>query len=102
MTEPKITSAIKTPRGKNPGRVAARKRLAAISREAKERKKLEGENVIKESCSKKSNTSVVLAIGGLVVIGAVALSRDIIKRLRNLQRRSRRGMNVRLQEKTKC
>ena len=32
---PKITSAIKTPRGKNPGRVAAGKRLAAISKEAK-------------------------------------------------------------------
>ena len=76
MTEeeaPKITSVVKTPREKNPGRVAARKRLAAISKEAKERKRLERENVIKKSCERSDNTSVVLAVGGLVVKGAAAL-----------------------------
>ena len=62
MTEesPKITSAIKTPREKNPGRVAAGKRLAAISKEQKRHKR---ENAIKEPCDK---TSVIL-VGGLVV-----------------------------------
>ena len=74
MTEEalKITSAIKTPREKNPGRVAAGKRLAAISKEAKERKKLERESC-ERSDTRCDNTSVVLAVGGLVVIGAAAL-----------------------------
>ena len=68
--EPKITSIVKTE--KNPGRVAAGKRLAAISKEAKERKKLERENAVKESLNNDNNDMIV---GGLVVatvlVGAV-------------------------------
>ena len=67
---PKITSVVKTE--KNPGRVAAGKRLAAISKEAKERKKLERENAVKESLNDNDNNMIV---GGLVVatvlVGAV-------------------------------
>ena len=67
MTEesPKITSAIKAPREKNPGRVAAGKRLAAISKEAKEQKRHKRENAIKDPCN-NSKTSAIL-VGGLVV-----------------------------------
>ena len=59
----KITSVVKTE--KNPGRVAAGKRLAAISKEAKERKNLERENAIKESLDNNDNNNVL--VGGLVV-----------------------------------
>ena len=73
MTEeaPKITSAIKTPREKYPGRVAAGKRLAAISKEAKERKKLERENAIKEPCDSETMTTqkTNILVGGLVAAG---------------------------------
>ena len=62
--ETKITSVVKTE--KNPGRVAAGKRLAAISKEAKERKKLERENAVKESLNNNDNYSNIL-VGGLVV-----------------------------------
>ena len=77
MTEeaPKITSAIKTPRKKNPGRVAAGKRLAAISKEAKERKKLERaagtvgtEGPERSEAAGGVNSSVIL-VGGLVATG---------------------------------
>ena len=66
MTEeaPKITSAIKTPREKNPGRVTAGKRLAAISKEAKERKKLERENSCDNDNSETQKTTIL--VGGLV------------------------------------
>ena len=72
MTEeeaPKITSAIKTPREKNPGRVAAGKRLGAISKEAKERKKLERENAITEPYETTTTQNTAILVGGLVVIG---------------------------------
>ena len=60
---PKITSVVKTE--KNPGRVAAGKRLAAISKEAKERKKLERENAVKESRDNDNCNNII--VGGLVV-----------------------------------
>ena len=63
---PKITSVVKTE--KNPGRVAAGKRLAAISKEAKERKKLERENAVKESLNNDNN----MIVGGLVVATVLA------------------------------
>ena len=66
---PKITSAIKTPREKNPGRVAAGKRLVAISKEAKERKKLERENTFREPY----DPSASILVGGLVVVAGLAL-----------------------------
>ena len=59
-----ITSVLKTE--KNPGRVAAGKRLAAISKDAKERKKLERENAIKESLDNNDNYNNMI-VGGLVV-----------------------------------
>ena len=59
----KITSVVKTE--KNPGRVAAGKRLAAISKEAKERKKLEQENSVKESLNNDNYNKMI--VGGLVV-----------------------------------
>ena len=62
--ENKITSIVKTE--KNPGRVAAGKRLAAISKEAKERKKLEREEATKESLNTDNSNNNVL-VGGLVV-----------------------------------
>ena len=62
--ENKITSVVKTE--KNPGRVAAGKRLAAISKEAKERKKLERENAIKESLDNNDNCNNIL-VGELAV-----------------------------------
>ena len=65
--EPKITSVVKTPREKNPGRVAAGKRLAAISKEAKERKKLERASLT-TGTGGTAETSVIL-VGGLVVSG---------------------------------
>ena len=58
----KITSVVK--KEKNPKRVEQGKRLAAISKEAKERKKLERENAIKESLDNNDNNMIV---GGLVV-----------------------------------
>ena len=79
MTEeaPKITSAMKTPREKNPGRVAAGKRLAAISKEAKERKKLERENVIiRDQYDPFESIHAVRLVGGafgLIVVARVAL-----------------------------
>ena len=65
--EPKITSVVKTE--KNPGRVAAGKRLAAISKEAKERKKLEA---MKKSEDNDGNNNNII-VGGilLAVAGAV-------------------------------
>ena len=60
---PKITSVVKTE--KNPGRVAAGKRLAAISKEAKKRKKLERENAVKESLNNDNYNNMI--VGGLVV-----------------------------------
>ena len=74
MTEeaPKITSAIKTPREKNPGRVAAGKRLDAISKEAKEKKRLERENAIKQPRDNNENSeTTIILVGGLVVAGVV-------------------------------
>ena len=69
--EPKITSVVKTE--KNPGRVAAGKRLAAISKEAKERKKLEREEAMKKSEDNDGNNNNII-VGGvlLAVAGAVA------------------------------
>ena len=61
--ETKITSVVKTE--KNPGRVSAGKRLAAISKEAKERKKLERENAVKESLNNDNYNNIL--VGGLVV-----------------------------------
>ena len=74
MTEeaPKITSAIKTPREKNPGRVAAGKRLAAISKEAKERKKLEREKATGGSAVKESSETNFLVVGVVVAVVAGA------------------------------
>ena len=68
--EPKITSVVK--KEKHPGRVAAGKRLAAISKEAKERKKLEREEAMKKSEDNDSNNALI--VGGLIVAvaGAVA------------------------------
>ena len=60
----KITSVVKSE--KNPKRVEQGRRLAAISKEAKERKKLERENAIKESLYNNDNNNNVL-VGGLVV-----------------------------------
>ena len=69
--ETKITSAVK--KEKNPGRVAAGKRLAAISKEAKERKKLERENAIRESVDNDNrNNTVVVGMLIVAVSGAVA------------------------------
>ena len=77
MTEeevPKITSVVKIPKQKNPGQVAAGKRLAAISKEAKEKKRLERENVIKESCNNNDNSdTTAILVGGLIVAGVAAL-----------------------------
>ena len=70
---PKITSVEKTPREKNPGRVAAGKRLAAISKEAKEHKKLEQAVVTGGTAGLTTGTagvnSSVILVGGLVVAG---------------------------------
>ena len=68
--EPKITSVVKTE--KHPGRVAAGKRLAAISKEAKERKKLERENAKKEDDTQGSNKTLVVGVVVVVVAGAAA------------------------------
>ena len=65
--EPKITSEVKT---KNPGRVAAGKRLAVISKEAKERKKqerLSQENSKKEDSSSSGYVVVLAALTGAAV-----------------------------------
>ena len=70
MTEPKITSVEKTPIVKNPGRVAAGKRLAAISREAKERKKLERENAIRNMRNLSNGENAVLLLGIGLIAGA--------------------------------
>ena len=78
----KITSVVKTE--KNPGRVAAGKRLAAISKEAKERKKLERENVIREESrdTEDSNMLVVIGLIATVLVGTVAY---FLKRESNVQ-----------------
>ena len=65
---PKITSAIKTPREKNPGRVAAGKRLAAISKEAKERKKLEREKATAGTVVKESSETNFSVVGVVVAV----------------------------------
>ena len=56
---PKITTLQKTPAAKNPKRVEQGKRLAAISGEAKARKK--------ESCD--TETQNILLIGGVFALG---------------------------------
>ena len=75
-TPEKITSVEKTSRPKNPGRVAAGKRLAAISKEAKARRKQGREQAIRnevreeaqEACEKEqTNTTASI----LVVCGAI-------------------------------
>ena len=77
MTEetevPKITSTIKTPREKNPGRVAAGKRLAAVSKEAKERKKQQRQLKRENAIIDQYVPSESILVGGLVVVAGVAL-----------------------------
>ena len=71
MSEQQITE-LKPPRPKDPRRVEAGKRLAAMSRQAKERKKLEREqDVISNECSNTFNTLIVAAVcavgGGILI-----------------------------------
>ena len=68
--EPKITSIVKTPIVKDPGRVAAGKRLAAISKEAKERKKLERENAIRNMQNPSDRENALLLVGIGLIAGA--------------------------------
>ena len=59
------------PKVKDPRRVAAGKRLAAISKQAKETKRLERESQ-QISETKTDNNKTLYLVGGLVVVGAVS------------------------------
>ncbi len=59
------------PKVKDPRRVAAGKRLAAISKQAKETKRLERESQ-QISEMKTDNNKTLYLVGGLVVVGAVS------------------------------
>ncbi len=66
--EPTITSGVKE---KNPKRVAAGKRLGAISKQAKEAKRLERQAQQSEE-TEVNNKYTSYFIGGLVVVGTVS------------------------------
>ncbi len=57
------------PKVKDPRRVAAGKKLAAISKQAKEEKAL---RLKQESETKTDNNKTLYIVGGLVVVGAVS------------------------------
>ena len=64
MSEPSITSGVKE---KNPKRVAAGKRLGAISKQAKEAKRLERE--AQQTAQSEDNKYTPYLIGGLAAAG---------------------------------
>ncbi len=68
MSEPSITSVAKE---KDPRRVAAGKRLGAISRQAKEAKRLERQAQQSEE-TEVDNKYTSYFVGGLVVVGTVS------------------------------
>jgi len=65
----KVTTVTKQPKPKDLRRIEAGKRLVAISRDAKARKKQERENIIKEE-AKACNTEVIL-VGSLVAVSGL-------------------------------
>ena len=68
MSEPSITSGLKE---KDPRRVAAGKRLGAISKPAKEAKRLERQAQQSEE-TEVDNKYTSYLVGGLVVVGTVS------------------------------
>ena len=75
MSEPEITNPKKTEKPKNPKRVEQGKRLAAISREAKERKKQQQEKFFEpEESAEREVNKIFFGIG---VIGAAFLAHKI-------------------------
>ncbi len=71
MSEPSITSGVKE---KNPKRVAAGKRLGAISKQAKEAKRLErqAQQTDQSEETESDNKYTLYLVGGLVVVGTVS------------------------------
>ena len=83
MNEPSITSVVKE---KDPRRVVARKRLGAISKQAKEAKRLEREvQALEQQTNQSENNNYTLCfVGGLVAVGAASylyLNKDNKKKL---------------------
>ena len=71
MTEPEITNPKKTEKPKNPKRVEQGKRLAGISREAKERKKQQQEKFFEPEESAKTEVDKIFF--GIGLVGAAFL-----------------------------
>ena len=74
MSENTITNPEKTERPKNPKRVELGKRLAAISREAKERKRQEREKFLESEDPQESEDQGKIILLGIGVIGAAFLA----------------------------
>ena len=74
---PKITSVVKSERIKDPRRVAQGKKLAAISRQAKERKAKEGEAKIREEeadrCEEERESYLNASNGMMALIPVILL-----------------------------
>ena len=90
-----ITSSVKE---KNPRRVAAGKRLGAISRQAKEAKCLEREAQAQQSerSDNTDNKYTLYFVGGLVVVGTLSylyLNKDRLRELTNCRNVQPQGGN---------
>ena len=77
MSENTITNPEKTEGPKNPKRVEQGKRLAAISREAKERKRQEQEKFLESEDPQESEHQGKIILFGVGVIGAAFLAYKI-------------------------
>ena len=67
MSEPEITNPKKTEKPKNPKRVEQGKRLAAISRQAKERKKQQREKFFEQKGSAETEVDKIFFGMGVIV-----------------------------------
>ena len=76
MSEPEITNPVKT---KNPKRVEQGKRLAAISREAKERKRQQQEEFFESAETEQSEGNKIFF--GIGLIGAAFLIYEMVHKI---------------------